>query len=420
MTFEEVMDYLYSALPMYQRVGAAAYKKDLTNTIALCEHLENPQNKFRSVHVAGTNGKGSSSHYIASILQTAGLKVGLYTSPHLKSFTERIRINGVEVQENFVVEFVESNRNAIERIEPSFFEITVAMAFDYFAKEEVDIAIIETGLGGRLDSTNVITPLVSLITNISLDHEAMLGDSLPLIAIEKAGIIKRKVPLIISEKQEEVADIFEEKASELETSIVFAEKKYNALKKGSVLIGGKPLSIDANSFAEFQLKNLAGVLCVIEELNKQGFRIKRDAIKEGVKKVADNTGLKGRWQRISNNPVMYCDTAHNQAGIHQVLGLLQKQNYRKLHMIWGMVNDKNVDSILAMLPRDAIYYFCKPDIPRGLDSIELLQSAEKASLHGRNYSSVNSAIAEAKENASADDLIFVGGSTFVVAEIDDL
>ena len=420
MTFEEVMDYLYSALPMYQRVGEAAYKKDLTNTLALCEHFGNPQNKFQSVHVAGTNGKGSSAHYIASILQSSGLKVGLYTSPHLKSFTERIRISGVEISKDFVINFVEHNKTVIEQIQPSFFEMTVVMAFDYFAKEEVDIAIIETGLGGRLDSTNVITPLVSLITNISMDHESMLGDSLPLIAIEKAGIIKRNVPLVISEKQDDIADIFEEKASELDASIVFAAKKYNALKNGAVPIGGKSLSIDVDNIPEYQVKNVAGVLCVIEELNKQGFRIKREAIKDGILNVTQKTGLKGRWQRVSKNPDIFCDTAHNEAGINQVLVLLKNLSYRKLHMIWGMVNDKNVERVLAMLPKEAKYYFCKPDIPRGLDSKELLQNAEKVGFHGSDYSSVNTAIAAAKESASIDDLIFVGGSTFVVAEIDDL
>lgn len=425
MNFEEAIEYLYKALPMYQRVGKVAYKKDLTNTLKLCDVLGNPQNEFKSVHIAGTNGKGSSAHLISAILQSAGYKVGLYTSPHLKSFTERIRVSGQEIPKNEVVHFVEIIKPSIEDINPSFFEITVAMAFDHLARQEVDISIIETGLGGRLDSTNVITPLVSLITNIGEDHQDMLGDTLEKIATEKAGIIKPEVPIVIGELQTDLVSVFQDVAIESKSELQFASDRYRVICNSytiDVLENGNPRisNVIPQLKGTYQNKNLPGVLGVIDELNEQGFNVSDKHIKDGIEQVVDMTGLKGRWHILGKEPLTICDTAHNMEGIKLVLEQLQSLELNTLHMVWGMVNDKSIDSILDVLPKDAHYYFCQANVPRALPASELHNAAITAKLKGEVIADVNQAILTAKSKAQSNDVIFIGGSTFVVAEINGL
>lgn len=423
-TYSQTLDYLYQNLPMFQRVGAAALKNDLSNTLLLCEALGNPHQQFKTIHVAGTNGKGSSSHMLAAILQSAGYKTGLYTSPHLKEFTERIKINGEEVSQNFVVNFVERIKPFIEKIRPSFFEITVAMAFDYFAKQRVDIAVIEVGLGGRLDSTNVITPLVSLITNISWDHKDLLGNTLPAIAFEKAGIIKPSVPVVVSQQQPEVEDVFIEKARQTNSKIIFAtdaykvhfifEGKFEAVSKESSRI------IDLDLKGAYQQKNLAGVLSTIDELKKLGFLISDNHLLEGLKNTAKLTGLKGRWQKMGERPLVICDTGHNEDGIRQVIHQIGKQTFKNLYFVLGMVKDKDISSVLTQLPKNAFYFFCQAKIPRAMPAAELKQKAEMFQLKGSIEPDVNEAIRAAKSMCTEDDFIFIGGSTFVVAEIENL
>ena len=424
LSYQETIHYLYESLPMYQRVGAVAYKADLTNTIALCEALGNPQDKFKSIHVAGTNGKGSSSHMLASILQTTGYKTGLYTSPHLKEFTERIRINGAEVSKEFVVDFVDRIKATIEIIQPSFFEITVAMAFDYFAKEKVDVAVIEVGLGGRLDSTNVITPLVSLITNISWDHKDILGDTLPKIAFEKAGIIKGNIPVVVSEHGTEVDAVFRNKATEMNSAIFFAEDDW----KVKPLLSGKyqithennSIEIELDLKGEYQRKNLAGVFQVVEILRTKGFNISGNQIITALKNVVRNTGLKGRWQKLGEHPLMICDTGHNEAGIKEVVSQIKSQQFEKLIFVLGCVKDKDLSSILKLLPTDAYYFFCQAKIPRALAAHELQAQANAFNLKGEVIADINAAIIAAKKRSNPTDFIFIGGSTFVVAEIENL
>ena len=409
---------------MYQRVGAAAYKADLSNTILLCEALGNPQNKFKSVHVAGTNGKGSSSHMLAAILQTAGYKTGLYTSPHLKEFTERIRINGKEIDKNFVVDFVKRIKSSIENIKPSFFEITVAMAFDYFAKQKVDFAVIEVGLGGRLDSTNVITPLLSLITNINWDHQDLLGDTLQKIAFEKAGIIKQTVPVVVSERNQEVDEIFRTKSNEEQSQLYFASDlwKIDSISEGvyQVQDPSKTVELTLDLMGVYQRKNLGGVLQVVELLNGKGFNISQEAIRLALENVTTITGLKGRWQKLSHQPLVICDTGHNEAGIREVVAQIQAQKFEKLFIVLGCVKDKDLSSVLSLLPVDAYYFFCQAKIPRALDAIELSNRAAVFGLKGEVISDVNEAIGTARKKATPNDFIFVGGSTFVVAEIENL
>jgi len=409
---------------MYQRVGAAAYKADLSNTILLCEALGNPQNKFRSIHVAGTNGKGSSSHMLAAILQTAGYKTGLYTSPHLKEFTERIRINGKEIDKNFVVDFVKRIKSSIENIKPSFFEITVAMAFDYFAKQKVDVAVIEVGLGGRLDSTNMITPLVSLITNISWDHQDLLGDTLQKIAFEKAGIIKQTVPVVVSERNQEVDEIFRTKSNEEQSQLYFASDlwKIDSISEGvyQVQDPSKTVELTLDLMGVYQRKNLGGVLQVVELLNGKGFNISQEAIRIALENVTTITGLKGRWQKLSHQPLVICDTGHNEAGIREVVAQIQAQKFEKLFIVLGCVKDKDLSSVLSLLPVDAYYFFCQAKIPRALDAIELSNRAAVFGLKGEVISDVNEAIGTARKKATPNDFIFVGGSTFIVAEIENL
>jgi dihydrofolate synthase/folylpolyglutamate synthase len=429
MDYQQTLNYLYTQLPMFTRVGASAFKKDLTNTLALCELLDNPQHKFKSVHVGGTNGKGSTSHMLTAILQTAGYKTGLYTSPHLKDFRERIRINGQMISEQTVIDFVASHQPDFDAIQPSFFEMTVALAFDVFAKEKVDIAIVEVGLGGRLDSTNVISPLLSVITNIGWDHMNILGDTLQLIAAEKAGIIKPSTPVIIGEFQQEIADIFIKKAKLENSEITFASE--GKLKVESKKLEGgtldlldvevtaqdlKTYNLQLDLSGTYQLKNLKTVISAVDELRRQGFTITNQHIANALKQVKTLTGLHGRWEVLSRNPLTICDTAHNPEGITEILKNIASVPYQQLHIVIGMVNDKDISKMLAMLPTNAQYYFCKPDIPRGLEAENLKQKAESFGLHGEAYSSVPAALKAAQANAGKNDLVFVGGSTFVVAE----
>ncbi|PCJ86384.1 MAG: tetrahydrofolate synthase [Flavobacteriales bacterium] len=403
MTYSETLDFLFSKLPMYQRIGSAAYKADLSNTIAICKALGNPQKQFKSVHIAGTNGKGSVAHILSSVLQKSGYKTGLYTSPHYKDFRERIKIDGKKIPKNEVVEFVDRHQSKFEKNEPSFFEWTVGLAFNYFVKEKVDIAILETGLGGRLDSTNVATPLVSVITNIGFDHMQFLGDTLKKIATEKAGIIKKNIPVVIGERQKAIEAVFTAKAKEKQSEIFFAADN-NWPDYETDLAGS------------FQQKNIKTSLQTIEIIRKFEFNISEQNIVDGLANVSKNTGFQGRWQVLSNNPLTICDSGHNKEGLHEILTEISKIPHRKLHFVLGVVSDKNIHEILALLPTDATYYFCAAKIPRALAASELKAKAEKFALKGLVFKSVQSAFFAAKASASKKDLIFVGGSTFVVAE----
>jgi dihydrofolate synthase/folylpolyglutamate synthase len=430
MNYAETIQYLYSQLPLFTRDGASAYKADLTNTVALLDLMDNPQHKFKSVHVGGTNGKGSTSHMLAAVLQTAGYKTGLYTSPHLKDFRERIRINGQMISEQQVIDFVAAHTGDFDEIRPSFFEMTVALAFDIFAKENVDIAIVEVGLGGRLDSTNVITPLLSIITNIGWDHMNILGDTLKLIAAEKAGIIKPGIPVIVGEYQEEVADVFISKANKEKSKISFASDEWKVFKSESRQSEGLKEYLEfkierlpayyhimLDLTGTYQLKNIKTVLSAVDELKDQGFAISDGQIRGALKQTKILTGLHGRWEVLSKHPLTICDTGHNPEGMQEVLQNIAAVPYNKLHFVIGVVNDKDISKILAMLPADATYYFCKPDIPRGLEAENLKQLAESFGLNGEAYVSVKHALKTAQENAGENDLVFVGGSTFVVAEV---
>jgi dihydrofolate synthase/folylpolyglutamate synthase len=423
--YQQTLNYLYANLPIFQRVGAVAYKRDLTNTIQLCEALGNPHLKFKSIHVAGTNGKGSTSHMLASVLQSSGYKTGLYTSPHLKNFTERIKIDGNEISKEFVVDFVNRIRPSIESIKPSFFEITVAMAFDYFAQQGVEVAVIEVGLGGRLDSTNIITPVVSVITNISYDHKDILGDTLEKIASEKAGIIKPGIPVVVSERQAEVENVFIEKASACGAEIHFAQDRYTIHESEN----GLHVTIDKNTFinalslplkGKYQIRNLSGVLKAVEVLAEKGYWIPIEKLIEGLEKTVEQTDLKGRWQKLNDKPLMICDTGHNAAGVREVVKQIEQQKYDKLSIVWGMVKDKEVEEILSLLPKHAHYYFCQANIPRALDAYLLKEKAERYDLQGVVVVDVNRAVESARLEAGPNDFIFIGGSTFVVAEIDSL
>lgn len=435
MNYQQTLDYLFSQLPMFQRIGSAAYKADLNNTIAICKLLGNPENKFKSIHIAGTNGKGSTSHMLASILQASGLKVGLYTSPHLKDFRERIRVNGKMIPKKSVVDFVENYKKDFKKIEPSFFEMTVGLAFDHFAKEQVDIAVIEVGLGGRLDSTNVISPLLSVITNISYDHINLLGDTLQKIAEEKAGIIKPNTITVIGETQAEVAHVFFEHGKKKDTGIFFADmffdlkKVKQSFKQGELMLSAdvyfkgmgqneKIFSIDSDLAGMYQQKNIRTVLCATLFLKTiHGMRITDKAIVKGFASVKNRTGLAGRWQILSQKPLVIVDTAHNEAGIKEVLSQLKSTPYKKLHFVLGMVNDKDISKILKILPKTATYYFCKANIPRALPAEELFLQAKKAGLKGKVYACVQDAFIAAQATALKSDLVFVGGSTFTVAEV---
>lgn len=418
MNYEETLKFLYSQLPMFQRIGAAAYKANLDNTYALMEVLDQPHKKFKSVHIAGTNGKGSTAHLLASIYQEAGYKTGLYTSPHLKDFRERIRLNGEMIPQEFVIDFVAKYAKNFKSISPSFFELTMAMAFQYFAEEKVDIVILETGLGGRLDSTNIVNPELSIITNIGKDHMQFLGNTLPEIAGEKAEIIKANTPVLIGEKQVEIQTVFEQKAEALSASLSYAEDlvdlEFEASMNYRVSYSKKELFENLNFplRGNYQIKNLKTAIASAMLL-----KLPLNAIKSGIENVLINTHLAGRWQTLSQNPLTICDTAHNEDGLFYVMKQLEETPHKNLHFVLGLVNDKVIDEILKLFPKNAIYYFCKADIPRGLE-VEILQAkAEEIGLIGKTYTSVNAALRAAKEVATEEDLVFVGGSTFTVAEV---
>ncbi|GHE43785.1 bifunctional folylpolyglutamate synthase/dihydrofolate synthase [Sphingobacterium griseoflavum] len=426
-TYDEVIAYLYARLPMFTRDGASAIKKDVNNIIRLCAALDNPHQKFKSVHVAGTNGKGSTSHMLASILASAGYKTGLYTSPHLVDFRERIRVNGEMIPKAEVIAFVNDYVQTIDQIKPSFFEVTVAMAFDYFAKQQVDIAIIEVGLGGRLDSTNIIHPELCIITNIGMDHMDLLGDTLPKIAAEKAGIMKASVPVIIAERDEQVAPVFERHAALVGAPLRFATADMQALDVTRDASGlhinvlqvqaGKKQLWDLQLTGFYQQKNLLGVLAAVDELKKQGWRIQDAQIREGLSHVQEYTGLQGRWQTLSVDPFIICDTGHNEDGIREVVRNLQQTDYGRLHMVIGAMRDKDLKHMLPLLPTEAQYYFSSPAMPRALPAKELRDAAKHWKLRGEAFVTVVDALQAAKENFQKGDLIFVGGSTFVVAEV---
>ena len=403
MNYQETLSWMFNRLPMFQTQGKTALNNKLDNILTFTSVLGNPQTKFKSLHIAGTNGKGSSSSMLASILQEAGYKVGLYTSPHLKDFRERIKINGKEIPENYVINFISENKSFLEEHSLSFFEMTVGMAFCYFAEEKVDIAVIEVGLGGRFDSTNIITPEVSLITNISKDHTDILGDTLPKIAFEKAGIIKQNVPVVISEYQEETAPVFTAKAKEMNAPIIFA----NHIKT----------SLTTDLQGAYQEKNIKGVIAVTELLIHQGWDITPENIAQGLLHVVHNTNLKGRWQTLGSYPTIVCDTGHNVGGLTYVMEQLKKQTYTHLHIVVGFVKEKDVNSVLELFPKEATYYFCSPAIARGLNVNTLKEIATAKGLQGEAYSSVAEALNVAKAQALPTDFIFVGGSTFVVAEV---
>lgn len=405
MDYKQTLDWMFAQLPMYQKLGASAYRKDLTNTLLLAAYLGNPEKNVKTIHIAGTNGKGSTSSMLASVLQQAGYKVGLYTSPHLRDFRERIKINGQNISEEFVVNFIEKHKAFFEQNNLSFFEMTVGLAFDFFEEEKVDVAVIEVGMGGRLDSTNIITPFVSVITNIGLDHTQFLGNTLAEIASEKAGIIKPAIPVVIGEYTSETRRVFEKKAKETDSEIYFA----------SDLISDTPASDLTGKYQEKNKKTVLQTLKVLQQKNL--FKISEDNITNGLLNVVKNTGLLGRWQILQENPKIICDTAHNKHGLEIVLEQLLQEKFDMLHIVLGTVSDKDLDSVLPLFPKEAAYYFCKPDVPRGLEAMVLQEKASCFFLIGKTYSSVNKALENAKKNASANDLIFVGGSTFVVAEV---
>jgi len=422
MTYEETINYLYNSAPMFQQIGSAAYKEGMENSFLIDKYLDFPHKKFHTIHVAGTNGKGSVSHLLASVLQEAGYKVGLYTSPHLLDFRERIRINGKMIEKEFIVDFIGKSKVFFESIQPSFFEITTGMAFAYFADKNVDVAVIETGLGGRLDCTNVISPVLSIITNISFDHTNLLGDTLEKIAVEKAGIIKPRIPVVIGESQKETKDIFIQTASRNESPLIFAEEEKPILS--SKWLPSGYWEFDTKEYPELidqlggfaQEKNAATVLCAIKTLKRSSFVIPPKAVYKGFRHVIENTGLKGRWQIIQYNPKIVMDTGHNTGGMKYIVRQLQSERHDKLHIVFGMVNDKDISSVLEMLPKDAVYYFTKADIPRALPESELAEKAAGFGLNGKRFPNVKEAFFAAKENASGKDFIFVGGSTFVVAD----
>lgn len=424
MNYQQTINYLYDTLPMFSRMGSAAFKKDLTNTILLCERLGNPHKKFKSIHVAGTNGKGSVSHMLAAIFQTAGYKTGLYTSPHLYDFRERIKVNGAMCEEGFIIDFVEKIKPAIKEIEPSFFEITVAMAFEYFARQKVDVAIIEVGLGGRLDSTNVICPQLSIITNIGWDHMNMLGNTLEEIASEKAGIIKENIPVVIGEKKEETENVFKKIASQKRSPLFFAEENFS-IKSYKLLNTSIEISVaDKNStITDYQLdlpgiyqtKNILTVLQSIELL--KNWKLSTQQVHEALKNVKKLTGLYGRWEVIQEEPGVVLEVAHNKDGIEQMLTHLQSVSFNKLHLVIGMVKDKDIEPVLQLLPKEANYYFTQAQIPRALHAQDLQTKASRFSLNGNCFEDVNTALQQALNLSSKDDLIIVCGSIFLVAEV---
>jgi dihydrofolate synthase/folylpolyglutamate synthase len=427
MNYKETLDFLYQQLPVYHRIGKAAYKANLDNTLALDTYFGHPHRKFKSVHIAGTNGKGSVSHMLASVFQEAGYKTGLYTSPHLKDYRERIRINGLKIPEEEVISFVADNINIINDLKPSFFEMSVALAFDYFARENVEVAVIETGLGGRLDSTNIIEPVLSVITNIGYDHMDLLGDSLRKIAAEKAGIIKENVPVIIGESHLETTDIFLKKASDSGSGILFADQLYSCEQGGMDYLSaerkyvltntttGKVLEAKAGLGGDYQAKNIPVVALAVEIL-RNVFDLSERDLERGIEKVVPNTGLMGRWQILGREPLVICDTGHNKEGLEYVLRQLKKINASRLHLVIGFVNDKDLRLVLPLFPHEADYYFTRAAVPRALDHKVLKEKAAEYGLQGEAYEKVSEAVDAARSKASGEDIIFIGGSTFIVAE----
>ena len=430
MNYQQTIDYLFTRLPMFSRIGINAIKKDITNTVLLCESLDNPHTKFKSVHIAGTNGKGSVSHMLAAIFETAGYKTGLYTSPHLKDFRERIRINGEMIPQQFVVDFVQQMQAEIEELNPSFFEITVAMAFDFFAKENVDIAIVEVGLGGRLDSTNIITPELSVITNISWDHMNILGDTLEKIAYEKAGIIKHNIPAIVGETSPDTRSIFEEVASSKNAPIIFADKiRYVSgwkFEKTQLSVEIANLLKDEHSvysldlMGYYQTKNLVTVLEAVAQLQLKDWKISQEHVEKALRHVKKLTGLHGRWDIIHHHPIIVLDVGHNVDGIKQIVAQVELTDYKDLHIVIGMVKDKDIENVLTLLPKEATYYFTRASIPRAISEIELCRKGNNIGLNGDHYPDVNKALETARHHASKEDLILVCGSVFVVGEVNEL
>lgn len=403
MNYEETIEYLYSSAPLFQNVGSDAYKEGLANTLALDEYFGHPHKAYKTIHVAGTNGKGSTSHSLASVLQCAGYKVGLFTSPHLVDFRERIRVNGNMIDKEYVVDFVERHKSFFEPLRPSFFELTTAMAFRYFADEGVDIAVIEVGLGGRLDCTNIITPVLSIITNISFDHVQLLGNTIEKIAGEKAGIIKSGIPVVIGESTEKTFPVFRKKAEEVGTELFFAEEKECG-------------NIEFELSGDYQQKNLKTILTALDIL-KRTFNIKQNDIEEGLGSVCERTGLMGRWQTLRNNPKTVCDVGHNTGGFEYIVKQLAQQSYKTLRIVIGMVNDKDIDGVLSLLPKDAVYYFTKANIARALQPETLAEKADIHALKGKCFPTVREAYNAAMEDAQEDDFVFIGGSCFVVADL---
>ena len=427
MTYNQTLDYLFEQLPMFHRIGAAAYKANLDNSIALDKILKHPHKNFKTIHVGGTNGKGSTSNLLAAVLQSAGYKTGLFTSPHLKDFRERIRVNGKMISEKHVASFVTKHKKHFDKLQPSFFEWTVALAFDYFKKQKVDIAVIEVGLGGRLDSTNIISPILSVITNISYDHMNLLGDTLEKIAGEKAGIIKEKIPVVIGETQKNIADVFISKAKEKKAKIYSADKYFSVKQKENLISSvnvniyrNKKLiekSLNTKLAGEYQLKNFQTVFMALEILRKQKIKISVDAVRNGFENVNELTGFAGRWQVLSKKPLTIADTAHNVDGLKKVFRQINSLKKNNLHIVFGVVADKEIDTILSNLPAKATYYFCAAKIPRAMPVSELQNNAQKHGISGTVFASVQMALKAAKRNAKSNDLIFIGGSTFTVAEI---
>ena len=423
MNYQETIDYLFNVTPLFQNIGKDAYKEGLDNTIILDNHFNNPHKKFRTIHIAGTNGKGSCSHTIAAILQSAGYKTGLYTSPHLIDFSERIKVNGEPVEKEFVIDFVKQNKDFFEPLHPSFFELTTAMAFLYFAEKKVDVAVIEVGLGGRLDCTNIITPDLSIITNISFDHTQFLGNTLKDIAKEKAGIIKEKKPVIIGEYTPETKTVFEDKAKSTNSDIIFAEDNklingYKQTENGLLLYKSdkiKDLYGELNGL--YQVKNTNTILNAVYKLIELGYNIDETNIKNGFRNVCHLTGLMGRWQKLEENPTIICDTGHNIGGMKYIVEQLSRMKYDKLHIIIGMVNDKDINGVISLLPKNAKYYFTQASVKRALPAEQVKEIANNYGLKGEAYSSVEKALTIAKNNAKENDLIFIGGSTFIVADL---
>ncbi len=424
MNYKECIEYLYNCAPLFQNIGKDAYKEGLDNTMALDKHFNHPHRKFKSIHIAGTNGKGSCSHTIASILQSAGYKVGLYTSPHLVDFRERIRINGEMIPEESVIEFVTKEKEFFEPLHPSFFELTTALAFKHFADNNIDIAVVETGLGGRLDCTNIITPELCVITNISFDHTQFLGDTIEKIAKEKAGIIKSGVPVVIGESVPESKEVFNKKAEEEQSPIIFADESdeitgFEITKMNGIRYTSKTLGVFHGELGgEYQIKNTATIISAISELKKTGISICTENIIDGFKNVSKSTGLMGRWQTINNKPLTICDTGHNIAGISYIVNQLKNYSDKLcLRIVFGMVNDKDINGVLQIMPKDAEYYFCQAQVKRAKNSEELKACAEKYGLNGKTFVTVGEAYEKAIEESDENDMVFVGGSSFVVADL---